>query len=336
LLWCVGLLLFTQVPAAIVSVVILAAALVLFPDRLPSEPDARSLLQNPIGQVSVGAALVVAHALIIGFALLLLRIVAGRDWPRQVALRRPAWAHVGLILVVMPALMVLGNAAYFFFRRVLHVPSVADFGMPDMEEMEGLFGGWAAGAAVFAVGVMPALSEELWCRAFLGRGLVGRHGVVLGVLGTSFLFGFIHVDPCQGLMAMLMGVMIHYVYLTTRSLLAPMLVHFLNNSLAVTLARVPAVAQLDKLHGQPEMVSLYTGAAVLVACVCWALYQSRARLVFEREGAWTPPWPGVACPPPGAGTRIDTPWPSALSLAAAAAGLTAFLVGLGMTLARGE
>jgi hypothetical protein len=134
-------------------------------------------------------------------------------------------------------------------------------------------------------------------------------------------------------MAMVMGVMIHYVYLTTRSLLAPMLVHFLNNSLAVTLARLPALSQLDKAQGEP-LIPLYTGAALLLFGVCWALYQTRARLVSEGESAWRPPWPGVACPPPDSGTRIETPMLSGTSTALVAAGMIAFFAGLAMALQR--
>src|SRR5262249_17275725 len=114
----------------------------------------------------------------------------------------------------------------------------------DMEELEKMFSGWPLPLAVLLIGAMPGLSEELWCRAYLGRGLGGQRGYVLGVLQTSLLFGLIHGDPCQGTMALLMGVMLHYVYLMTRSLLAPMLLHFLNNSLAVTLSRLPELAEV--------------------------------------------------------------------------------------------
>src|SRR3954468_23799191 len=130
------------------------------------------------------------------------------------------------------------------------MPSLSDTGLGGMEEMEKAFGSWPVLLGVFLIGVLPGIGEELWCRGFLGRGLVGTHGVVLGILGTSFLFGLIHVDPCQGTMAMLMGVGLHVVYQLTRSLWMPMLLHFLNNSLAVVMARVakgmPQVAAIDK------------------------------------------------------------------------------------------
>src|SRR5207302_2879169 len=109
------------------------------------------------------------------------------------------------------------------------VPALAemDNSMEDLVEVVRL---WPPVVAVLVIAVMPAFSEEIWCRAFLGRGLVGQYGIVCGVLITSYFFGAIHVLPHQGTMAMLMGIALYYCYITTRSLLAPMLLHFLNNA----------------------------------------------------------------------------------------------------------
>src|SRR5207247_6579582 len=81
---------------------------------------------------------------------------------------------------------------------------------------------------VLAVGA--AVNEELFCRGFLGRGLVGRYGVVLGVLITSAIFGLIHGNVPQGIWAFVLGCSLHLAYLATRSLWVPMLLHFLNNA----------------------------------------------------------------------------------------------------------
>jgi membrane protease YdiL (CAAX protease family) len=338
ILWCIGLVLFTQIPGAIVALVMIFGAMFLFPQSIHPEDlrNTASLLRNPITLFSFGVAVAVAHALIIGFSLLVLRILAGRDWMRQIAVRRPSWTHVGLIIVVWPAFSFLANGIGHVIQRYLHVPSLIFREGGAGEGMEQFLTGWVLLPAIFIIAVMPAISEELWCRAFLGRGLVGKHGVVLGVLGTSFLFGAIHVDPLQGTVAMMMGIGLHYFYLTTRSLFIPSLMHFLNNALAVILPNIPYLARLGGDENQGERsLGLYTGAAVLLVAVCWALYQSRPRLVSEGpEPAWRPPYPGVALPPPGSGTRLETPPLSQVSLALLAAGVAAFTAGLAMTLHR--
>jgi membrane protease YdiL (CAAX protease family) len=338
ILWCIGLLLFTQVPGGLLAVAIIFAAMFLFPSSMkPSDlQNTASLLSNPVGLFAFGVALVAAHALIILFALVLLRIIAGRDWYRQVAIRLPSWTQVGLIVAVWPAFSFLANGIGHVIQRYLHVPSFFFQEGGGGANLDKVLSGWVLLPAVFVIAVIPAISEELWCRAFLGRGLVGRHGPVLGVLGTSFLFGVIHVDPAQGMVAMVMGVGLHYFYLTTRSLLIPSLMHFLNNALAVILPSISGLAALGRDENQGERsLALYSGAMVLLFAVCFVLYQSRPRLRSDGPGpAWQPPYPGVALPPPDSGTHLETARLSQVSLALLAAGIAAFVVGATITLQR--
>jgi uncharacterized protein len=141
----------------------------------------------------------------------------------------------------------------------------------------------------------------------------------------SFFFGFIHLDPRQGLMAMFMGLWLHFVYLTTRSLWLPMLLHFLNNSFSVATTHYGAFKELDDNGAMPAY--LVVASALLMAGIGWALYRSRARLVPEGDGAglWEPPYPGVMYPPAGSGTRVAHPRPSWDALATATAGFLVFV-----------
>jgi hypothetical protein len=197
-----------------------------------------------------------------------------------------------------------------------------------MEEMVEVASSWPAGFAVVVIGLGPGLGEELWCRGFLGRGLVGNYGAVLGVIASSFFFGLIHVDPCQGTMAMLMGLWLHFVYLTSRSLWLPMLLHFINNSLGVLGSKIP---MLELLDAKPDTIPVfvYTSAVLLLGAAAYALYQSRARLA--PEGAeqlllWRPPYPSVEYPPPDSGAQVVHPTPSLPALVLSMGGFILFVV----------
>ncbi|MFO0841641.1 MAG: CPBP family intramembrane glutamic endopeptidase [Gemmataceae bacterium] len=322
LLWSVGSLLLTQVPAAAVIIVILLGVTLLFPRLVPPEAmqDAAGMMQNPVILIAMGLGLVIAHLLLFALSLVCLRILAGRDWHRQVALRPPSAGHVLLTFAIVPAFMVLASASTYFFGELLGFPSLLKMVMGDLEGMTGP----AMVIAAAIIGVLPAFSEEFWCRAFLGRGIVGKHGYVLGVLGTSFLFGAIHLDPVQGCMAMVLGVVMHYAYLTSRSLLVPMLLHFLNNTLAVALGGVETWQKVVPNKDLPAWPVL-AAAGLLLLAVAYAFYQSRARLVTpEAAEPWRPPYPGVVCPPPGSATAVLSPGLSALSTILVLAGLAAF------------
>jgi membrane protease YdiL (CAAX protease family) len=312
ILWSVGSLLMTQVPGGIVVAVVLIGGSILFPKVLPPEAmqNTAKMMQNPVALIAMGVGLVIAHLLLIALSLACLRVLAGRSWHRQVALRAPSFSHVVLTVALVPAFMVLASSSMYFFHKVLRFPSL--FGAL-MGDLEGAFTGPAVFIAAAIIGVMPAFSEEFWCRAFLGRGIVGKHGYVLGVLGTSFLFGAIHIDPVQGSMAMVLGIVMHYAYLTSRSLLIPMLLHFLNNCLAVMLGGVEEWQTIVPSGELPAWPVLAASLFLLLA-IAYAFYQSRARLMTP-DGAepWTPPFPGVVCPPPGSATVVRSPGFSVLS-----------------------
>jgi membrane protease YdiL (CAAX protease family) len=332
LLWCIGFVLVTQVPGAIVAVMIIVFLSVTNKSLLEqagnATPGPLAVYSSPGGVAAFAAAFVVNELLVVGVSLLVIRLVVGPDWPRRLALRRPGLIHSALVVLSLPALVLLGNLTYEILRSVLHLPSFSDLGLGGMEEMVKVFNKWPWGLAVLVIGLGPGIGEELWCRGFLGRGLVGRYGVFWGVLASSFFFGLIHVDPCQGTMAMIMGLWLHFVYLTTRSLLAPMFLHFCNNSLAVVASRLPLLGQIeDNAIDIPWYV--FAAAAVLLAAVAYALYQSRARLApanGEGPDFWQPPYPSVEYPPPGSGTTVVHPRPSTTVVVGILAGIAGFVV----------
>jgi membrane protease YdiL (CAAX protease family) len=269
---------------------------------------AGNALQNAI----LMPALALAQVVTILFSILALLFMLGIHWPRRIGLRLPSAWHFLLTLLMVPAVVLLANAAYAIARRYL--PGISDLGLPGMEDMVKTFGTWPWYLAVLIIGLGPGLGEELWCRGFLGLGLFGRNGIVARVMVASFFFGLIHGDPRQGTMAALMGLCLHYIYLTTRSLWMPILVHALNNSTSVLGARFETAKVLDQ---EPEMIPwyLYAGAAVLFVTLAISLYHTHARLKNERPDEpplWQPTYPGVEHPPPGCGVVVAYPRPGLL------------------------
>jgi membrane protease YdiL (CAAX protease family) len=326
-LWCLGIIALQLVIASVAAGVIIVAALIA-PQAFPSgnEASTENVLHSRPVMIGLGVGFLVFFVALIGFGLLALRLVVGRDWTRRVALRRPSLIQFLFVLAGFPCLAILGNVSYALLRAA-GVPSISDLKLTGMEEAIQLFNQWPWAFAVLVIGVGPGIGEELWCRGFLGQGLVGRYGVVVGVLLSSFFFGFIHLDPCQGAMAALMGIFLHFVYLTTRSLWMPMLLHFLNNSVAVFTPRVQWLNDLDLPPAQVP-AALYVTAALLLAAVIYGLMASRSRLVGMDGGppAWQPSYPGVEFPPPGSGTVVERPNPGLLPLLLVAASFTAFVL----------
>jgi len=278
------------------------------------------------------------------FALATLRIFLGKSWTRLIALRRPSLIHLVLVLIGLPGMLILPDLVHRFAK---------EHGIPvfeDPEQMARFLGSWPLWFGVLVVGLGPGLSEELWCRGFLGRGLVGNYGPLWGVLLTSLLFGLLHVDPAHALATAVIGLWLHFVYLMSRSLLIPMLLHALNNSTAVFLAGVQLQLEANEKHPESAVVPnsfclqiykpfenlgklgsdhpwvLLAGSVMLLSGVCWAMYKSRARLVAAPDAVapWRPDFPGVEYPPPGSATKVYRPWPGWLASGLVLAGILGF------------
>lgn len=120
-------------------------------------------------------------------------------------------------------------------------------------------------------GLGPAIGEEIVFRGLIGRGLVARWGVVRGVLLTSVLFAAAHVSPAHAVATLPIALFLHVAYLATGSIWAPIIVHFLNNALSVTMLKFAL--------GQDVQVSL----VLLVSAA--AFVSATAALLWSEAGA---------------------------------------------------
>lgn len=154
---------------------------------------------------------------------------------------------------------------------------------------------------------------------FLGRGLVARHGLVKGVLLASVFFGLAHLDPVHAAATAIIGLGIHVVYLGSKSILAPMLLHTLNNALAFAIAKliVPQMnVPLDALDHHFPVVTLVSLAVVVI--IGWLFYETRVRWILPDGGVWSPGYATAEMPP-------ATPWSAWPTLRTTALALAAYL-----------
>ncbi len=318
LLWCLAFdaLLFGTLISVVVLTLILTALASGDPREYMSRVTAGKLTEGDQAMLAAPGYLV-GEVVSVLFAWLIIRAVVGRGWKRELAVRLPSAGHLALALLALPALLTLPDLVHQLARQVL--PSFRDSG-----EDAKVIAQWPLWFGVLIIGVLPGVGEELWCRGFLGRGLVGRHGYLVGVLFTSFFFGLLHADPAYAVATAAMGVWLHFVYLTSRSLCLSMLLHFLNNTIAVVLAHV-SIDVTTNQHVEQAQTYVYPAAGLLLLAVGWAMYRSRPRLVTDKESVapWQPEFPGAACPPPDSGTRLVAGRAGVLGWGAVLAALTA-------------
>ena len=223
----------------------------------------------------------------------------GPNWKRELGFRPPSALHVVLVALLVPGFMIVSGVVQeaFLWATGIRPPAA-------MKSLNGVFGKFPWPLTVLAVAVGPGVVEELWCRAFLGRGLSARYGLIAGVLLTSVFFALMHIDPSQLLVIALMGMYLHFVYVATRSIWVPILLHALNNGVSVLLVLALKPEQMDQDKSVPFVVTLSAVSLMIFATV--ALWSGRAALhpVSAGGGTWKPEYPGVSAPPPEADVRL--------------------------------
>ena len=291
-LWCLLFLALTQVlPGIFVVGPLILIELPKIDQRLRDEdakkdseggttkPTLNQILNSPEVQRTIQIATLVTPVCGIVFSLFFLPRVVGRDWRHRLSVRIPHIEHVVLIVLLAFPLLIFNMALEGLMNKLTGGSDL--FGTSEMKAVMESMTTWPWWVLFLGISVGPAISEELFCRGFLGQGLVSRYGIWTGVLATSFLFGIIHLNPLQGIVAFLIGIVLHFVYIASRTILIPILLHFLNNFIAISAdARdlsLPIGASLEHaLQYQPALMIL--ASAFLAGTIGLAFYQSRVRI----------------------------------------------------------
>jgi uncharacterized protein len=249
--------------------------------------------------------MLVAQFVSLGLIALVLPRRVGPDWKRELGFRAPHAIHILLVILVVPGFMITAGVIQEAFQLLTGIRTP-----PAMKSLNGVFGKFPVPLTVLAVALGPGVVEELWCRGFLGRGLSARYGLVAGILITSALFALMHIDPSQLLVIALMGAYLHFVYVATRSIWAPILLHALNNGVSILLVLALKPEQMDQDKNVPIVVTLAALSLMIFATV--ALWTSRASLqptladdeAWWEDSGWKPEYPGVSAPPPEVNVKL--------------------------------
>jgi membrane protease YdiL (CAAX protease family) len=211
------------------------------------------------------------------WAVLLFAIVAVRWRVGRVTFGRLGWHRPTLLQLLLGLAMVLPIWLIASATQTL----AFSFSPPAREELSALLRGLIGGpfaTLLFALAITPAIAEELLFRGLIGRGLINRWGPVWGVAGTSVLFGLAHWNLGQSLGVIPIGLALHFAYLVTGSLWLPIILHALNNSVAVGLLAFPSSewGQSLVVRGGPGLPLLLVSGAVIVGA-CALLWETRRR-----------------------------------------------------------
>lgn len=173
--------------------------------------------------VPQGAVMALSYLLSMGGTLVVVwklrEVRTPERWP--ISLRfNPAWLPaMGWALVMIAAL------------GVVLEPLLALFPAEWYEKLSGAIGqgGWSVATAV----VLAPILEEWLFRGIVQPPAVAKWGAFRGILVSAALFGVIHLMPMQVINAFFVGLVLGYLYYKTGSLVPVILLHALNNGVAM-------------------------------------------------------------------------------------------------------
>ena len=135
-----------------------------------------------------------------------------------------------------------------------------------------------------SVSIFAPLFEEWLCRGMVLRGLLQKGKPVAAIVVSALFFALLHANPWQALPAFMLGLLFGYVYYKTGSLKLTMLMHCVNNTLALVFSKIPSLEEADSFR---EVLSPWAYTGIFIAYVafvagCCVVLRN---IPFKKEGA---------------------------------------------------
>ncbi len=128
--------------------------------------------------------------------------------------------------------------------------------------------------------------EEVICRGMIFGSLRKKSGVVAAVLISSLFFGLMHLHPSMIVNASIMGIILCYIYIRSGSLLAPIILHSLNNAigyLMIILGWGGNIMLRDLISSQTIYIIVYCTSVVVFLISALICVRAFRKIIAETK-----------------------------------------------------
>jgi len=134
------------------------------------------------------------------------------------------------------------------------------------EQFEAMAGTLSGFLGICIVG--PIMEEIIMRRVILKEMAKATKSMWWGIIISSALFAIIHINPIQVVFAMPAGIFLGWLYCKTGSLLVPICIHILNNSISFITMRIGSDSEIE-LASPLGMLLLTATVLVTVGTTIW-------------------------------------------------------------------
>ncbi|MFI3281973.1 MAG: CPBP family intramembrane glutamic endopeptidase [Rikenellaceae bacterium] len=126
--------------------------------------------------------------------------------------------------------------------------------------------GWGM---VLALIVVAPITEEFLCRGIILESVRAKSGVWAACSVSAIFFAVLHFHPTAAVNALVIGLLLSYLYIRTGSLFAPIILHSFNNALAYMLVWMgyEDLTLWDMTSGNTTTYFIIYGAAALMLII---------------------------------------------------------------------
>ncbi|MFW5645091.1 MAG: CPBP family intramembrane glutamic endopeptidase [Bacteroidota bacterium] len=130
---------------------------------------------------------------------------------------------------------------------------------------------WPLLINILVIGIIPSIGEELLFRGVLQKIFIKwTKNAFLGVFITSLAFAILHFQFLSVLPRFVLGLILGYMFVWTRSLWMPIIAHFVNNTLAVVYYHLMynnKIGEGIENVGKPENDPVYAILSIVIVSV---------------------------------------------------------------------
>jgi uncharacterized protein len=157
--------------------------------------------------------------------------------------------------------------------------------------------------------IAAPILEELIFRGIILDGFLKRYSPVKAIVLSSFLFGFVHLNPWQFVGAFTIGIFMGWVYYRTRNIALTIVIHLTHNLLSFVMAHMTEVTMENIDESMVEYYGLIpfilieiTGFAVLIP----SLYHLNRQMYLSPEPILADPIADTEAAPVNDSAEIQT------------------------------
>lgn len=206
------------------------------------------------------------------------------DVNKIIRIRKPDWQEIGLfvlgIVIIIPLLQSFMYIQNYYLeiwaKNIPFINSIKSFFDMVNEMVDKTYSDLITAHNIFdlilvivVVAIVPPLAEETMFRGFIQRSFELKMKKFWAMIVTAIFFSIYHFNPYGLIPLFILGSFLGFAAYKTKSLVIPMILHFLNNFSAVVLYHIVGDDELIKSDASiksdelSSFISLFIGLTVL-------------------------------------------------------------------------